>query len=202
MKEHRGVRAADPAGPRDLGRQINVYSLIVRGMLAVIVGIIAATWPSITVFALVIVFAVYAFLDAGLEIAQVFGSRAARSVLGHLLLVLIDIAAGIVALAWPGPTALVLTIVVAAWSFLGGFFELFAASQIGDTPGTRAMLILAGLVSIAFGVVIAARPGIGAITLALLFGLYSLIFGVWEIVAGVDLRHSRRHLRSIMPDSV
>jgi uncharacterized membrane protein HdeD (DUF308 family) len=180
----------------------NVYALIVRGMLAVIVGIIAATWPSITVFALVIVFAVYAFMDAGLEIAQVFASRTSRSVLSHLLLVLIDIAAGIVALAWPGPTALVLTIVVAAWSFLGGFLELFAASQTGETPGTRAMLILAGLVSIAFGVVIAARPGIGAITLALMFGLYSLIFGVWEIVAGVDLRHSRRHLRPIMPDSV
>ena len=70
------------------------------------------------------------------------------------------------------------------------------------TPGTHAMLILAGLVSIAFGVAIAARPGIGSITLALLFGLYSLIFGVWEIVAGVEVRHSRRHLRSIMPDSV
>ena len=176
--------------------------LIVRGILAVIVGIIAATWPSITVFALVIVFAVYSFMDGGLEIVQASGSRTARSVLGHLLLVLIDIAAGTVALAWPGPTALVLVIVVAAWLFLGGFFELFAASQSGETPGTHAMLILAGLVSIAFGVVIAARPGIGSITLALLFGLYSLIFGVWEIVAGVELRHSRRHLRSIMPDSV
>ncbi len=146
-------------------------------------------------------FAVYAFMDTGLEIAQAFGSRIARSVLGHLL-VLIDIAAGIVGLAWPGLTALVLIIVVAAWSFLGGFFELFAASQTGETPRPRAMLILAALVSIAIGVVIAARPGIGSITLALLFGLYSLIFGVWEIVAGVELRHSRRYLRLIMPDFV
>jgi hypothetical protein len=79
-------------------------------------------------------------------------------------------------------------IVVATWLFVGGLCELFAASQTGETPGTRAMLILAGLVSIAFAVVIAARPGIGAISLALLFGLYSLVFGVWEIVAGVDLR--------------
>ena len=57
--------------------------LIMRGILAVIVGIIAATWPSITVFALVMVFAVYAFMDAGLEIAQAFGRRTARPVLGH-----------------------------------------------------------------------------------------------------------------------
>jgi len=168
--------------------QIDVYPLIVRGMLAVIVGIVAATWPSITVLALVIVFAVDAFMDAGLELAQASGSHTARSVLGHLLLVLIDIAAGIVVLAWPGPTALVLVIVVASWLFVGGLGELFAASQTGEKPGTRAMLILAGLVSIAFAVVIAARPGIGAISLALLFGLYSLVFGVWEIVAGIDLR--------------
>ena len=176
-------------------------SLIVRGVLAVIIGIIAVAWPSITVFALVIVFAVYTLMNAALEMTRAFSSRTAALVFGHLLLALIDVAAGILARAWPNPTALVLVIVVAVWSFVGGFFELFAASKNGKAAGTRAMLILAGLVSIAFGLVIAARPGIGAITLALLFGLYSLIFGVWEIVAGVDLRRSGRNLRPIMPDS-
>jgi uncharacterized membrane protein HdeD (DUF308 family) len=172
-------------------------SLIVRGVLAAIVGVIAVAWPSITVFALVIVFAVYAFMDAILEMTRAFSSRTAGPVFGHLLLGLIDIAAGIVAIAWPGPTALVLVIVVAAWAFVSGFFELFAGFQSGETAGTRAMFILGGLVSIAFGVVLAARPGIGAITLALLFGLYSLIFGVSEIVAGIEMRHSGKDLRSI-----
>jgi uncharacterized membrane protein HdeD (DUF308 family) len=175
-------------------------SLIVRGVLAVIVGIIAIAWPNITVMALVIVFAIYAFMDAGLELARAFSSRTAGPVFGHLLLALIDIAAGIVALAWPGPTALVLVIVVAAWAFVIGFFELFAAFRSGETAGTRAMFILGGLVSIAFGVVLAARPDIGAITLALLFGLYSLIFGGSQIVVGIELRHSGKGLRSIMAD--
>jgi uncharacterized membrane protein HdeD (DUF308 family) len=174
-------------------------SLIVRGVLAVIVGIIAIAWPNITVFALVIVFAVYAFMDAGLELARAFSSRTAGPVFGHLLLGLIDLAAGIVALAWPGPTALVLVVIVAAWAIVTGFFELYAAFGSGETAGTRAVFILGGLVSIAFGVVIAARPGIGAITLALLFGLYSLIYGVSEIVAGVELRHSGKNLQSIVP---
>ena len=89
-------------------------------------------------------------------------------------------------------------IVVAVWAFVSGFFELFAAFQSGETAGTRAMFILGGLVSIAFGVVFAARPDIGTITLALLFGLYSLIFGVSEIVAGVELRRSGKDLHSIM----
>ena len=172
-------------------------SLIVRGVLAVIVGVIAIAWPNITVFALVIVFAVYAFMDAVLQMMRAFSSRSAGPVFGHLLLGLIDIAAGIVALAWPGPTAMVLVIVVAAWAFVSGFFELFAGFRSGETAGTRAMIILGGLVSIAFGVVLAARPGIGAITLALLFGLYSLIFGVSEIVIGIDMRRSGKDLHSL-----
>jgi uncharacterized membrane protein HdeD (DUF308 family) len=98
------------------------------------------------------------------------------------------LAAGVVAIAWPGPTALVLVVIVAVWAFVGGFFELFAAFQSGETAGTRAMFILAGLVSIAFGVVLAARPSIGAVTLALLFGLYSMIYGVSLIVLGIEVR--------------
>jgi uncharacterized membrane protein HdeD (DUF308 family) len=62
------------------------------------------------------------------------------------------------------------------------------------------MFILGGLVSIAFGVVLAARPDVGAVTLALLFGLYSLILGGSQIVVGIELRHSGKGLRSIMAD--
>src|SRR5512132_187355 len=78
-------------------------SLIVRGILAVVVGIIALAWPSVTVLALVILFAVYAFIAAGLQAARAFSSRTAGPVLGHLLLGLVDLAAGVIALAWPGP---------------------------------------------------------------------------------------------------
>ena len=77
-------------------------SLILLGILAVIVGIIAIAWPSVTILALVILFAVYAFMAAGLQAARAFSSRAAGPVFGHLLLGLIDLAAGVVALAWPG----------------------------------------------------------------------------------------------------
>src|SRR5579862_3044218 len=129
-------------------------SLIVRGVLAVAVGIIALAWPQVTVLALVILFAVYAFIAAGLQAARAFSSRTAGPVFGHLLLGLIDLAAGVIALAWPGPTAYVLVIIVAAWALAGGFAEIFAGFQSGETAGTRAMFIIAGLVSVAFGVVL------------------------------------------------
>ena len=165
-------------------------SLILLGILAVIVGIIAIAWPGVTILALVILFAIYAFMAAGLQAARAFSSRTAGPVFGHLLLGLIDLVAGVIALAWPVPTALVLVIVVAAWALVGGFAEVFAAFQIGETAGTRALFILGGLVSIAFGVVIFARPNVGAVTLALLFGLFSLIYGVSQITTGVELRRT------------
>ena len=165
-------------------------SLILLGILAVIVGIIAIAWPGVTILALVILFAIYAFMAAGLQGARAFSSRNAGPVFGHLLLGLIDLAAGVVALVWPGPTALVLVLVVGIWAFIGGCLEIFAAFGSGETAGTRALFILGGLVSIAFGVVIFARPNVGAVTLALLFGLFSLIYGVSQITTGVELRRT------------
>src|ERR1700761_7937674 len=101
-------------------------SLILRGILAVVVGIMALAWPQVTVLALVILFAVYAFIAAGLEAMRAFSSPGAGPVFGHLLLGLVDLAAGVVALVWPGPTALVLTLIVGIWAIVGGCFTVFA----------------------------------------------------------------------------
>ncbi len=175
-------------------------SLILYGVLAIIVGIIAIAWPGVTILALVILFAVYAFIAAGLQAMRAFSSRSAGPVFGHLLLALVDLAAGVIALVWPKPTALVLVIVVAAWALVGGFFEVFAAFQSGETAGTRALFILGGLVSILFGVLLFARPGVGAVTLALLFGLFALIYGVSQITMGVELRRTGKTLSSVRED--
>jgi uncharacterized membrane protein HdeD (DUF308 family) len=174
-------------------------SLILVGILAVIAGILAIAWPGVTILALVILFAVYAFAAAGLQGARAFSGGGAGPVLGHLLLALIDLAAGVVALVWPEPTALVLVIVVAAWALVGGVAEVFAGFGSGESAGTRAMFIVAGLVSVAFGVVLFARPNVGAVTLALLFGLYSMIYGFSQITAGVQVRQVGTSVRSLSP---
>ena len=173
-------------------------SLIVRGVLALAVGIIALAWPQVTVLALVILFAVYAFIAAGLQAMRAFSSGKAGPVLGHLLLGLVDIAAGVIALAWPGPTALVLVLIVGIWAVIAGLAEIAAAFQAGEPTGTRAMFILGGLVTVAFGVVLCARPGLGAITLALLFGLFNLVYGGWALVQGIEVRRTGKTLASVV----
>ena len=159
-------------------------SLIVRGLLAVAVGIVALAWPGITVLALVILFAIYAFIAAGMEAVKAFSSERAGPVMGHLLLGLVDVGAGVIALAWPGPTALVLVLLVGAWAMVAGLVEIYAGFEVGESAGTRALFFVSGLISIAFGIVLFARPGVGAVTLALLFGLFNLVYGFWALVAG------------------
>jgi uncharacterized membrane protein HdeD (DUF308 family) len=176
-------------------------SMILRGILAFAVGIVALAWPGVTVLALVILFAIYAFIAAGLEAMRAFSSAKAGLVAGHLLLGLVDVAAGVVALVWPGPTALVLVLIVATWAIVGGAFEFAAGFGHGQAGGTRAMYLLGGLVSVAFGVVLFARPGLGAITLALLFGLFNLIYGAWQFVLGIELRQTGKTLRAVGADT-
>src|SRR5271166_675278 len=116
-------------------------SLILRGLLAFGIGVVALAWPGVTVLALVVVFAVYAFIGAGLQAMQAFTSRTAGPVFGHLLLGLVNLAAGVLALAWPVPTALVLVLLVASWAVVTGVLEAFAAFRRDQEAGTRAMYV-------------------------------------------------------------
>ena len=177
-------------------------SLILLGVLAVIAGIIAIAWPGVTVFVLVLLFAVYAFIDAGLEAMRAFTSRTAGPVFGHLLLGLISVAAGVIAVAWPAPTALVLVLVIGIWAVAGGAVEIVNGFAGGETAGTRALFIITGLMAVAFGVLLFARPGVGAITLALLFGLFSLMFGISRITLGVQLHQLHQQRRSTQAPSL
>src|ERR1700677_1179782 len=163
---------------------------ILLGVLSIIIGIWALAWPGITVLAIVLLFAIFAFSRSFVQAAHAFRSRAVGSVLGHVVLALIDLAAGAFAALWPAPTALVLVLLLGIWAVTGGVFEFFAAFRAGERAGTRALFLVGGVVTVLFGLVILARPGIGVLTLALLFGLFNLIYGFWQISFGLELRNA------------
>src|SRR5262249_58647116 len=140
--------------------QADVHLIDPARILGVVVGIIAFVWPGVTVYALVILFAVYAFLDAGLEAARAFSSRTAGPVFGHLLLGLISLAAGVVALVWPRPTALVLVLVIGIWAVAGGIVEIVGGFGKGENPGTPGVFVLQGRVLLQCGVLRVARADV------------------------------------------
>jgi uncharacterized membrane protein HdeD (DUF308 family) len=117
-------------------------------------------------------------------------------VVGRLLLALLDVAAGAAALYWPEITALALVVLVSAWAFVTGFWEVALAFRAGETAGERALLALTGLVSIALGVVFAIRPDVGAATIAEVFGLFSIVSGVAALVMAANLHRDAAAVRT------
>jgi len=170
-------------------KSLSTY-LIVRGVLALIVGIVAVAWPGVTVYALVVLFAVYAFMDAVVQAVRAFSGGRTGAANARILIGLVDVAAGVVAIAYPNITAVVLVVIVAIWAIAFGVLELFAVFGAGETAGTRAWYVVAGLVSIAFGLVLAGRPDVGAVSLAVIYGIFSLAFGITAIVLGVQARRT------------
>ncbi|MGA8296523.1 MAG: DUF308 domain-containing protein [Acidimicrobiales bacterium] len=169
-------------------------SLLWRGLLAVVVGIIAIAWPGVTILAVVIIFAIAAFGASIGQAVRAFSSNGFGPVIGHLLLSLLDVAAGLVAVLWPGITAFALTIWIGIWAVVSGFGEFVMAFAYGETGGQRFLFGLTGLVTIALGIVLFARPDVGAVALAEVFGLFSLATGIANLVLAGQARHEDRPL--------
>ncbi|MGA7836222.1 MAG: DUF308 domain-containing protein [Acidimicrobiales bacterium] len=174
-------------------------SLLWRGILALIIGVIALAWPGITIAALVVIFAIAAFASGFIEISRAIASRRAGTVFGLSLLALVDVAAGVVALAWPGITALVLVICIGVWAVFAGCFELTLSFVAGGSPGQRLLFGLGGLIWILFGIVLFARPDIGAVALAEIFGFFSLILGVSSLVMSANIHDAGDSASKLFP---
>jgi uncharacterized membrane protein HdeD (DUF308 family) len=149
------------------------------GILAAALGVAAIVWPNVTVGVAVALFAIYAFVNAIGQIVAMFTVERSvgRDVL-RLVMALIDVAAGIVAVVYPGITAEVLAIVVGIWAIFGGSVEL-----AGAWTGRSGWLAVGGLLTVAVGVVLIVWPSIGAVSLALVFGIYLLAYGIALLVS-------------------
>ncbi len=159
-------------------------SLLFRGVLAVIFGIIALVAPGIALLALIIVFGAYALLDGILAVVVAIQERHVLPRWGWLLMEgLAGIILGIITFVWPGETALILLYIVAAWAIVTGMLEIGAAFTIQDW-----LIGLAGILSVAFGILLLARPGAGLISILWLLGIYALVFGVILITHAFQLR--------------
>jgi uncharacterized membrane protein HdeD (DUF308 family) len=165
-------------------------SLFWRGVLGLAVGVIAIVWPGVTIAAVVVIFGIAAFTDAAVQASRAFSSDTAGPAVGHLLLGLVDVAAGLVAIVWPGITAFALTTWIGAWAVVVGVGEFAMAFASDKTAEDRTLFGLTGLLSVALGVVLFARPDIGAVSLAEVFGLFSLATGLSSLVLALARRNS------------
>lgn len=189
----------DMVTPRDERRRSAQHLgwwLGLRGLLTVLFGILALARPGVGLAMLIAIFAFYAFAD-GLT-ALVEGFRGARHGANRVLLFLeglVGIAAGVLALAMPGPVAIVVLVIIAVRALALGILEAAAAIGYGHELANPWLVGLGGLASIVFGILLLVHPSAGLLALAWLVGLYALVVGALEVAAafwvGSELRHTR-----------
>lgn len=173
----------------------NWWSLVIRGILGIAIGLVTFLWPGITLIALVFLFAGYALVDGALSLTGAVHAAQSHERWAALLIEgLLGIVAAVVTALWPAITLLGLVYVIAAWAILTGVAEVVAAVRLRRFVSGEWLLALAGTASVVFGVLVAAVPLAGAVVIAIWLGAYALVFGVMLLVLGIRLRTWERAL--------
>ena len=180
----------------------NWWLLVLRGVCAVLFGIMAFAWPGLTGEVLVLLFGSYALVNGLFTLGLAI--RAPRGISGTgtiVLLGLLGVAAGLLTFFFPGVTALSLLSVIAAWAILTGAFEVATAINLRRELSNDWMLILSGALSIVFGVLVVAMPSAGAVSLVWLIGSYAILFGVMILAVAIKLRSLLSSAQLIHPSA-
>ena len=167
----------------------NWWAVGLRGLAAIIFGILALVVPSITLIVLIAFFGAYALIDGVLAVYLAIRGRENNRNWGWLLVEgIAGILIGILTFRWPGVTALVLLAFIAAWAIITGAMEIFQAIELRRVIDNEWLLILSGAASVIFGLLLIIFPSTGALALIWLIGIYAIIFGALLLVLAWRLR--------------
>ena len=171
----------------------NWWAFTVRGLLAILFGLIAFFLPGLTMLSLVLLFAAYALADGVFAIIAAVRAARHHERWGLLLLEgVVDILAAAAAVAWPRLTVLVFVVLLAVWALVTGGLLLAAAFKV-DADHGRWWMALGALASIVYGAALLLAPLIGALVLTWWIGAYALVFGIAMLVLAFRLRARSRH---------
>jgi uncharacterized membrane protein HdeD (DUF308 family) len=161
------------------------WALGLNGVLSVVAGVVILAWPGISLYALTLLFGAYS-LATGVVGLVAAVSRPVKGERGWLVLSsLLGIAVGVIVLVWTNISALALLYVIGAYAVSLGIIAIGGAFYLPLDGGDTALMILSGLVSILFGIVIFARPGAGALVVLALIAAFALVTGITETVVAI-----------------
>jgi uncharacterized membrane protein HdeD (DUF308 family) len=171
------------------------WVLLLEGVVAIVLGITAVMWPGITLVSLVWVFAAFSMIQGVAEVVLGMRGEADGTVWWTMIILgVLALAAGIVAFAWPGLTVVVLLYVIAASAIVRGVFAIVAAISLRKQLDDEWVLALSGVLSIAFGAILIARPKVGLLAMVLLTGAYMMALGAMAIALSLRLRKIQHKL--------
>jgi uncharacterized membrane protein HdeD (DUF308 family) len=164
-------------------------AMIVRGIVAIAFAVVILVWPNIGLATLIALFGAFALVSGIATVVGTFSvSLPGKQRAGLVLEGLLGIAVGVVVFVWPDLSALGLLYAIAIWAIALGIFEIVLAFDL-PISGKRSLLLgLGGLLSIAFGVIMFAEPGAGAIAVLALIAAFALVSGIMEIAYAIELK--------------
>ena len=164
--------------------------IVLRGIIAIVFGVLAIMQPSITLAALVFLWGAYAILDGVFALVAGFRIRDPQNKPMWPLVILgvFGLAAGICTFVWPGITAMALLALIAVWALVVGFLQIFAAYKFRKYISNEWLLAFTGLLSVAFGVFMLVRPGAGALAVIYLIAWYAIVFGLSLVMLGFRIK--------------
>ena len=165
------------------------WLLLLRGLVAIIFGVLAWVQPGITLAALVLLFGAYSMADGVLCLWTATTGPKGHEYWWLLLLQgLVGIGIGFLTFFAPGITALALLFYIAIWAIATGVLEIAAAIRLRKEIDNEWLLLVAGLASVAFGILLAAQPAAGALAVLWLIGSYAILFGVLLLILAFKIR--------------
>jgi len=172
----------------------NWWALLLRGIVAVLFGILAITRPGITLAALVLLFGIYALVDGCFALMAAFGGWNNREDRWLLLLEgFLGIGAGFVTLSAPGISTVALLFFVAAWALATGVLRIVAAIRLRKEITGEFWLGLSGIASVVFAFLVMMNPAAGALAIGWLIGWYAIFLGVILVMLGIKLHSIHKH---------
>lgn len=173
----------------------NWWALVIRGVAAILFGILAFVWPGLTVLALVILFAAYAAIDGIFALVAAWRAVEGRRQWWPLALEgVAGIGVAVLTVVWPDATAFALLFLIAAWALVTGVLEIVTAIRLRKVIEGEWLLALVGVASIVFAALIVIFPGAGAVGIVWAIGVYAVVFGILLISLGLRLRALRTRL--------
>ena len=167
----------------------NWWAVGLRGLAALIFGILALIFPGGALIVLIACFGAYALIDGILAIYLAIRGRESNRNWGWLLVEgIAGVLIGILTFRWPGVTGLVLLAFIAAWAIITGIMEIFQAIELRRVINNEWLLILSGAASIIFGLILIIFPRTGALAMIIVIGIYAIIFGIVLLVLAWRLR--------------
>jgi uncharacterized membrane protein HdeD (DUF308 family) len=166
----------------------NWWLILLRGICAILFGVLAFAWPGVTLVTLVVLYGAFALVDGVLAVAAAITGGAAAPRWWLAIMGLAGIAAGLLTFLWPGVTALVLLVFIAIWAIVTGVLQIVGAIQLRKEIDNEWLLIAGGALSVLFGLAVLVRPGAGALALIFVIGAFAIAYGIILVAFAFRLR--------------